>query len=249
LALGGTAIGTELNAPKGFKNEAIRYLEVFSKENFFPGENLFSLISSQDRIVHCHGVLKTLSSTLAKIAHDLRLMNSGPLSGFGEISLPAVQPGSSIMPGKVNPVILESALMACFHVIGCDGAMSLCGQSGNFQLNVSLPLIAHYMAENTEILAHTCVNMAKKAIDNFEVQIRNIEKNLEKNPILITALNRHIGYEKGAIIVKIALKENRSLIDVAQEQTGYSREQLEKWLNPYLLTKSGDEYGENNIKI
>ncbi len=249
IALGGTAIGTELNAPKGFKNEAIKYLEVFSKEKFFPGKNLFSLISSQDRIVHCHGVLRTLSCALAKIAHDLRLMNSGPLSGFAEISLPTVQPGSSIMPGKVNPVILESALMVCFHVMGCDTALSFCGQSGNFQLNVNLPLIAHYMVENTELLSQTCLNMAKKAIDGFEVLIENVQANVAKNPILITALNRHIGYEKGAIIVKTALKEKRSLLDVAQEKTGYSREQLEKWLNPYLLTKSGEEYGENEIKL
>ena len=239
LAIGGTAVGTGLNALPEFSGNLIGHLNAKTGLSFEVGENFFELLSSQDRIVACSGALKTLAVALTKIASDLRWMNSGPCAGLGEIRLPSVQPGSSIMPGKVNPVIVESCLMVCAHVIGTDLTISLAGQSGNFQLNVMLPIIAYHLLENIRILANTCSNLAAKAIDGFEVCVDSIEALLSKNPIVITALNRKIGYERGAIIAKKALAENRPVIDVALEETSLSRKELEEILDPYHLTQGG----------
>jgi fumarate hydratase class II len=174
-----------------------------------------------------------------KISNDLRWMNSGPLAGLGEIALPALQPGSSIMPGKVNPVIPESMAMVCAQVIGNDAAITIGGQSGIFQLNVMLPLIAYNLLQSIEILGNAARMLADKAIEGFTVNQQNIEGALGKNPILVTALNPVIGYELGAKIAKTAYAEGRAVIDVAQQMTDLSREELERLLSPAELTKGG----------
>ena len=181
------------------------------------------------------GQLKSLATALMKIANDLRWMNSGPLAGIGEIALPALQPGSSIMPGKVNPVIPEAAAMVCAQVIGNDATITIAGQSGNFQLNVMLPLVAFNLLQSIEILANASRVLADKAIAGFTVNEDIINSALAKNPILVTALNTVIGYELGARIAKTAYAEGRAVIDVAVEMTELSREDLEELLDPKHL--------------
>jgi len=174
-----------------------------------------------------------------KIANDLRWMNSGPLAGLGEIELPALQPGSSIMPGKVNPVIPEAMAMVCAQVIGNDATITIAGQSGNFQLNVMLPVVALNLLQSVEILANASRALADRAIAGFKVRQDRIKEALDKNPILVTALNPVIGYEKGAATAKQAYKEGRPILDVALETTGLSKAQLKKLLDPSALTKGG----------
>jgi fumarate hydratase class II len=174
--------------------------------------------------------------SLMKIANDLRWMNSGPLAGIAEINLQALQPGSSIMPGKVNPVIPEAVCMVCAQVIGNDASISIAGQSGNFQLNVMLPLIAYNLLQSIELLSNASNQLAESTIASFSVNQTNINKSLALNPILVTALNSIIGYEQAAAIAKKAYKENRAIIDVAAEETEMSRAELENLLNPQRLT-------------
>jgi fumarate hydratase class II len=197
-------------------------------------------LSSQDSAVALSGQLKTLATALMKIANDLRWMNSGPLAGIGEIALPALQPGSSIMPGKVNPVIPEATAMVCAQVIGNDTTITIAGQSGNFQLNVMLPVVAHNLLQSIEILSNTSRLLADKAIAGFTVNEDNINAALAKNPILVTALNTAIGYELGAKIAKTAYAEGRAVIDVAEQMSELSREELEKLLDPEKLIHGGN---------
>ena len=166
-------------------------------------------------------------------------MNSGPLTGLGEIELEALQPGSSIMPGKVNPVVPEAVAMACADVVGNDVTVSIASQSGNFQLNVMLPVIAYNLLKSITLMANVMPLLANKAIKTFRVNETNISESLGKNPILVTALNREIGYDKAAKIAKKAYKENRAIIDVAHEETGISISQLKALLDPAKLTKGG----------
>jgi len=177
--------------------------------------------------------------SLMKISNDLRWMNSGPLAGIGEIALPALQPGSSIMPGKVNPVVPEAVAMVCAQVIGNDTAITLGGQAGNFQLNVMLPVIAHNLLQSIEILANGSRVLADNAIKGFTVNEDNIRRALDRNPILVTALNPVIGYEKGAAIAKKAYAEGRAVIDVAMEETDLSEQELKRLLDPMKLTEGG----------
>jgi fumarate hydratase class II len=210
---------------------------------FESADNLFEGISSQDAAVEMSGQLKAVACSLMKIANDLRWMNSGPLAGLGEIELPALQPGSSIMPGKVNPVIAEAMAMVCAQVIGNDATITIAGQSGNFQLNVMLPVIALNLTQSIEILANASRLLADKAIAGFKVREDNIKRALDKNPILVTALNAVIGYDKGAATAKQAYKEGRPILDVAVETTGLPRAQLKKLLDPMALTKGGTHGG------
>ena len=168
-------------------------------------------------------------------------MTSGPLAGLGEIALPALQPGSSIMPGKVNPVIPEAVAMVCAQVIGNDVTITLGGQSGNFQLNVMLPMIAYNLLQSIEILSTASRLLADNAIAGFTINEANIKAALEKNPILVTALNRVIGYEKGAAIAKQAYAEGRPILEVAKENTDLSEDELKKLLDPATLTQGGVE--------
>jgi fumarate hydratase class II len=174
-----------------------------------------------------------------KISNDLRWMNSGPIAGLGEIALPALQPGSSIMPGKVNPVIPEAALMVCSQVIGNDAAITHGGQSGVFELNVALPLLARNVLESIRLLAAACRVLADRAIAGFTVNVARVTELVDKNPILVTALNPVIGYDLAAKIAKRAYKEGRRLIDVALEETQLTRAELEKLLDPRPMCDGG----------
>ena len=236
LAQGGTAVGTGVNAHENFAEKFAQYLSANTGLLFTPSDNFFALMSAQDTAVAVSGQLKTLAVSLMKIANDLRWMNSGPLAGIAEISLPALQPGSSIMPGKVNPVIPEAVCMVCAQVIGNDASISIAGQSGNFQLNVMLPLIAYNLLQSIELLSNACNQLADKAIASFSVNQTTIDKALARNPMLITALNSLIGYEQAAAIAKKAYKEGRAIIDVAEEETQLGRAELERLLNPKQLT-------------
>ena len=243
IALGGTAVGTGINAPPKFAARAVRYLAVKSGLELKPSPNYFEAMSSQDTSVELSGQLRTLAVALMKISNDLRWMNSGPLAGLGEISLPALQPGSSIMPGKVNAVIPEAVTMVAAQVIGNDATIALAGQSGNFQLNVMLPVIAYNLLQSIDLLANAARALADSAIAGFTVNERRVSDALERNPILITALNTVIGYELGARIAKLAYEQGRPIIDVAAEHTQLSREELAKLLDPRALTQGGSVGG------
>jgi len=239
LPLGGTAVGTGINADAQLGPRVCAELSKMTGVKFESADNYFEGISSQDAAVELSGQLKTLAVTLTKISNDLRWMNSGPLAGLGEIELPALQPGSSIMPGKVNPVIPEAMAMVCAQVIGNDATITIAGQSGNFQLNVMLPVIALNLLQSIELLANATRLLADKAIAGFKVREDKIKEALARNPILVTALNAVIGYDKGAATAKQAYKEGRPIIDVALETTGLSRAQLQALLDPAALTRGG----------
>ena len=236
LALGGTAVGTGINAHPDFSARFNEKLTTLSGVPFQPTDNYFALIASQDTAVTLSGLLKSTAVSLMKISNDLRWMNSGPLAGLGEIALPALQPGSSIMPGKVNPVIPEAVAMASAQVIGNDAAITVGGQSGNFELNVMLPMIASNLLSSFTLMANSASLLADSAISGFEILNENLEAALDKNPILVTALNPIIGYNKAAEIAKRAYKEKRPIVDVADEMTDLSRQELTELLDPRKLT-------------
>jgi fumarate hydratase class II len=239
LAQGGTAVGTGINARPQFGAVFARHLANSTKIAFRPSENYFEALSSQDTAVELSGQLKVLSVSLMKIANDLRWMNSGPLAGLAEIALPALQPGSSIMPGKVNPVVAESVTMIAAQVIGNDATITVAGQSGNFQLNVMLPVIAYDLLQSLELLGIACRNLADNALKGFTVNRDRMNDALARNPILVTALNPLIGYEKGAAIAKKAYREGRPILDVAAEMTDLSVDELRRLLDPKSLTAGG----------
>jgi fumarate hydratase class II len=239
LAQGGTAVGTGINADPRFGQA---FADVISKKTGFTfktSPNYFESLATQDAANELSGQLKTVAGSFMKIANDLRWMNSGPLAGISEIALPALQPGSSIMPGKVNPVIPEAVCMVCAQVMGNDVTISVAASHGNFQLNVMLPVVAYNLLQSIELLSNAATLLADKAIEGFTVNEANIEARLSRNPILVTALNAVIGYEKGAAIAKKAYAENRPLIEVALEETQLSKTELEKLLDPHALTKGG----------
>ena len=239
LAQGGTAVGTGINAHPKFGAEFAAVLAKQTGVDFHPAEDYFEALSSQDTAVELSGQLKTKAVSITKIANDLRWMNSGPLAGLAEIALPDLQPGSSIMPGKVNPVIPEAAAMVAAQVIGNDATITIAGQSGNFQLNVMLPVITLNLLQSIELLANVSSALADAAIKGFKVNKAKLDDALERNPILVTALNPVIGYEKGAAIAKQAYKEGRAIREVAAAQTQLKPEQLRELLDPLELTKGG----------
>jgi fumarate hydratase class II len=239
LPLGGTAIGTGINADARFARRAVAHLSKSSGVKFVVADNLFEGLASQDAAVELSGQLNTLAVALMKIGNDLRWMNSGPLAGLGEIELAALQPGSSIMPGKVNPVVPEALCMVCAQVMGQHMTITIAGQSGNFQLNVMLPLVAHNLLQSISLLSSAMRQLADTAIAGFRVRTARLEESLSRNPILVTALNPVLGYEAAAKIAKRAYAESRPLIDVAVEMTDLPRKKLLKLLNPALLTKGG----------
>ena len=239
LAQGGTAVGTGINAHHRFAALFCEFLSDNTSTTFCAAENFFTHIGTQDVAVALSGKLKTLAVSIMKISNDLRWMNSGPLAGLGEIELEALQPGSSIMPGKVNPVIPESAAMVAAQVMGNDSAITVAGQSGNFELNVMLPVIAHNLLESIKLLSGVVVLLADKAIATFKVKEKQLELALSQNPILVTALNPIIGYLKAAEIAKKAYTQGRAVLDVAEEETDIDRRELEKLLDPHKLTLGG----------
>ena len=239
LALGGTAVGTGVNAPKEFGSIMAQRLAGRTGLPFVESPNHFAAQAAMDTAVELSGQLKATASGLIKIANDLRWLNSGPLAGLGEISLPSLQPGSSIMPGKVNPVMCEMLMMAAAQVAGNDTAITLANTHGNFELNVMLPVIGHNLLQSVTLLGNACRLFADKAVAGFTVNQDRIASPLDRNPILVTALNSVIGYDKAAEIAKKAYKEGRPVRDVAAEMTTLSKEELDRLLDPRKLTEGG----------
>jgi fumarate hydratase class II len=239
LAQGGTAVGTGINARPEFGAVFARSLAASTGLGFRPSDNYFEALSSQDTAVELSGQLKVLSVSLMKISNDLRWMNSGPLAGLSEIALPALQPGSSIMPGKVNPVVPESVAMIAAQVMGNDATITVAAASGNFQLNVMLPVIAYNLLQSIELLGIGSRNLADHALAGFTVNHARLDDALARNPILVTALNPVIGYEKGAAIAKKAYAEGRPILEVAAEMTDLSVDELRRLLDPKTLTDGG----------
>ena len=239
LPLGGTAIGTGINADPRFGAKVARALSQLAGTRFESAANKFEGLAAQDDAVELSGQLNALAVALIKIANDLRWMNSGPLAGLGEIELPALQPGSSIMPGKVNPVVPEATVMVCAQVIGHHAAITVAGQTGNFQLNVALPLIAANLLDSINLLGNVSRLLADSSIAGLKVREAHIREALDRNPILVTALNPVIGYENGAAIAKQAYRQNRPVLEVARELTGLSEKVLKSLLDPAVLAKGG----------
>ena len=239
LPIGGTAIGTGINAHPQFGRKVARALSTMTGARFESADDKFEGIATQDDAVELSGQLNVLAVALIKIANDLRWMNSGPLGGLGEIELPALQPGSSIMPGKVNPVIPEATVMVAAQVMGHHTAITVAGQSGNFQLNVALPLIAANLLESIQLLSNVSRLLADSAIAGLKVRRDNVDAALARNPILVTALNPIIGYEKAAAIAKRAYAEQRPVMEIAREDSGLSDAELDTLLDPAELTRGG----------
>ena len=239
IAIGGTAVGTGINTHPEFGSRVAALLASRTGYPFRASDNYFASISSQDAAVELSGQLKAAAVALTKIANDLRWMNSGPIAGLAEIRLPALQPGSSIMPGKVNPVIPEAVLMVCVRVIANDVAITLAGQSGNFQLNTMLPLIAVSLLESVDLMASACAALATKVIPGFEVNEERLQAQAERSPILATVLNPVIGYDRSAAIVRQAIEENRSIRDVAADKTDLQPEELDRLLDPVRAADGG----------
>jgi fumarate hydratase class II len=239
LAIGGTAVGTGINAPKEFGAIVAGRLAGRTGIPFQETRDHFAAQAVMDTAVELSGHLKTTASSLMKIANDLRWMNSGPIAGFGEISLPSLQPGSSIMPGKVNPVICEAVMMVCAQVTGNDVVITLSNQHGNFQLNVMLPVIAHNLLQSITLLGNASRLLADKAVAGFTVNKERIAGLVGQNPILVTALNPVIGYDKAAQIAKKAYAEGRSVKDIAAEMTDLSKKDLDGLLDPRPMTEGG----------
>ena len=239
LPQGGTAVGTGINAHEDFAEKFIAALNEDTGFRFRSLEHKFVGQSAIDAPVALSAQLRGTAIALMKVANDLRWMNSGPIHGLAEISLPALQPGSSIMPGKVNPVIPESVAMVCAQVMGLDSANAIAGQSGNFQLNVMLPLVASNLLDMGQLLSNAALMLADKAITGFTVHGERLTEAVDKNPVLVTALNPEIGYELAAKIAKEAYATGRPIIDVAEERCDLSRKKLESLLDPLKLTKGG----------
>ncbi|MRI32845.1 aspartate ammonia-lyase [Endozoicomonas sp. OPT23] len=239
LTLGGTAVGTGTNTDPHYSVRVCHHLKEDTGICFKPADNFFAAQSMPASALEFSSCLRSLATTLMKIANDLRLMNSGPLTGLAEIELPAIQPGSSIMPGKVNPVISESVTMASAQVIGLDAAITIAAQSGNFQLNVMLPLIANNLIQSVTLISNSSMILADSAVKSFKVREAHINEHVGRNPVLVTALNPVIGYMKAAEIAKKAYHEGRPVLDVALENTDLSEEELKTLLDPLHATKGG----------
>ncbi len=239
LALGGTAVGTGINTHPEFGKRVAAILSELTGLPFVEAKNHFEAQAAQDAAVELSGQLKTVAASLMKFANDLRWMNSGPIAGLAEIRLPALQPGSSIMPGKVNPVIAEAVRMVAAQVFGNDVAINFGGALGDFELNVMLPVIAHNLLQSIKILGNAARVLADKAIAGFEVNVDRITGLVDRNPILGTALNPIIGYDKAAEVVKKAMREGRTVKEVVLEMGLLSEEEAERILNPALMTEPG----------
>lgn len=239
LPLGGTAVGSGVNCHPEFSARVIKKLNNMTGLECTVAPDFYKGLSSLDTVVEASGQLRATAVVLTKISNDLRWMNSGPGAGLAEIALPALQPGSSIMPAKVNPVIPEAVLMACAQVMGNDQVISLAGQGGNFQLNTMLPVAAHNILQAIDLLSGSARDLADKAIGGFVVNEEVCAAFVSRNPILVTALNARIGYMAAAEIAKKAMAEDRPIIDVAVEETDLSRKELEVLLDPARLAAGG----------
>lgn len=239
LAQGGTAVGTGINCHPDFAAHVCAELRRQTGMQFEPASNYFAALAMPDAALEFSSHARSLAASLIKICNDLRWMNSGPLAGLGEITLPALQPGSSIMPGKVNPVVPEAVAMAATQVIGNDTAVALGAQSGSFQLNVMLPLIGQNLVVSLRLLTHSVRALADQALRGFTVNAAALTRALSMNPVLVTALNSRIGYDQAAAIAKRAYAERRPVLDVAREMTTLSDAELRELLDPARLTQGG----------
>ena len=232
LALGGTAVGTGINAPKGYAERVASYIAEFTGHPFVTAPNKFEALASHDAFVETHGALRQVAVSLNKIVHDIRVMSSGPRSGIGELSIPANEPGSSIMPGKVNPTQCEALTMVCAQVIGNDVAVAFGGAQGHFELNVFKPLIANNLLQSARLLADAVVSFDQHCAQGIKPNIDVINKLVDNSLMLVTALNTKIGYYKAAEIAQKAHEEGTSLRDAAIA-TGYlSAEEFDQWVRP-----------------
>jgi fumarate hydratase, class II len=236
LALGGTAVGTGLNAPAGFAERMAQVISKYTGLPFVTAPNKFEALAANDALVHAHGALKGLAASLFKIANDIRWLASGPRSGLGEIAIPENEPGSSIMPGKVNPTQCEAMTMLCVQVFGNDAAIGFGGASGNFELNVFKPLIIHNFLQSARLLADGCRSFEEFCVRGIEPRHKKIEEHLQHSLMLVTALNPHIGYDKAAQIAKKAHKDDITLKEAAVELGFVSREQFDQWVRPENMT-------------
>jgi fumarate hydratase class II len=244
LPLGGTAVGSGVNCHPDFPGKAVSFLNEMTGLSFTRAPSFYKGISSLDTVVEFSGILKATATALYKISNDLRWMNSGPGAGLSEIRLKPLQPGSSIMPAKVNPVIPEAVCMAMASVIGNDSTIQVCGLGGNFQLNTMLPVAATAILESIQLLSGSCLAMAEKVIPDMRVDRETCKSKLLLNPLLVTSLNPIIGYMKAAEIAKIAAKEKRPVLDVAKEMTDIPPADLERLLDPENLADWQIEKGE-----
>ena len=240
VALGGTAVGTGINTPKGYSPLVAKKIAELTGLPFVTGENKFEGLAAHDAIVEAHGALKLIAVSLMKIANDIRVLASGPRSGIGEIIIPANEPGSSIMPGKVNPTQIEAITMVCAQVMGNDTAITIGGMSGHFQLNVFKPMMIHNFIESARLLGDACVSFTNNCVVGIEANQAVIEKNLENSLMLVTALNTHIGYEKAAEIAKKAYKENSTLRQAALALGYLTDKQFDEWVVPSKMIGSLD---------
>ncbi len=236
LAMGGTAVGTGVNAPPGFGAKVAEKLSKLTGLPLREAENHFAAQAAMDTAVELSGHLKTAATAFIKIANDIRIMSSGPVAGFGEIELPGLQPGSSIMPGKVNPVICEVLMMACAQIIGNDTVITVSNQHGNFELNTMLPVIAYNLIQSMTLLANSSRLFSDMVVSGFTANKSRMESLLEKNPIIVTALAPVIGYDKAAEISGKAYREGRSVKEIAAETTSLSKEELDRILDPKGMT-------------
>lgn len=232
LALGGTAVGTGINTPKGYDVKVALYIAEFTGLPFITAENKFEALAAHDAIVESHGALKQIAVSLMKIANDIRLLASGPRSGIGEIHIPDNEPGSSIMPGKVNPTQNEAVTMVAAQVMGNDVAISVGGSNGHYELNVFKPVMAANFLQSARLIGDACVSFTVNCVEGIEPNYDGIKKHLENSLMLVTALNPHIGYENAAKIAKTALKENKSLREAAIQLGLLTNEQFDQWVRP-----------------
>ena len=238
LPIGGTAVGTELNTPKGYSKKVVENISKNSGFKFKESPNKFEGIASHDCIVEMHGAIKTAATSIYKISNDIRLMGSGPRSGLGELILPANEPGSSIMPGKVNPTQCEAISMVCAQIIGNDVAVSFAGANGHFELNVFKPLFAYNIIESSKILGDACLSFSKNCIEGLKPNKKKIERFLKDSLMLVTALNSKIGYYKAAEIANKAYKEDITLKEACIELNYLSAKEFDKYVNPERMTNN-----------
>lgn len=232
LALGGTAVGTGLNAPQGFAELSAQKISEITGKSFETAPNKFHALTAKDALVFCHGAMKALAADLMKIANDVRWLASGPRCGIGEIIIPENEPGSSIMPGKVNPTQCEALTMVCVKVMGNDAAIGFAASQGNFQLNVFMPVLICSFLESARLLADAMRSFNLHCAEGILPNLQKIDENMNKSLMLVTALNPHIGYENAAKIAKLAHKENLTLKEAALQLRLVSEEDFAKWVDP-----------------
>ena len=239
VALGGTAVGTGINTPKGYSEKVAHYIAKFTGLPFITAHNKFEALSAHDAIVESHGALKQVSVSLNKIANDIRMMASGPRSGIGEIIIPANEPGSSIMPGKVNPTQCEAITMVCAQVMGNDVAISIAGTQGHYELNVFKPVMAANFIQSAQLIGDACVSFTKNCVNGIKPNLKRIDELVQNSLMLVTALNTKIGYYKSAEIANKAHEEGTTLKEASLALGYLTGEEFDAWVSPEKMTGNG----------